>query len=86
MTLKNLDAAVEKIVSAALPEKVFSHRKYTAKDMRTHAIMEFRKVGVAPEKAAAYVGMSELRVSCYYMAPLSAEDCPANLTNYRLRT
>lgn len=83
MTLTNIDTAVERIVSAALPEK---EKHYTAKDLRTHAIMEFRKAGVSPEDAASYVGMSERRVSYYYVVPVSACDCPANLTNYRLNS
>lgn len=80
MTLTNIDTAVKKIVSAALKDE----KCYTAKDIRTHAIMEFRKAGVSMENASSYVGMSDRRASYYYIVPLTEKDCPANLTNYRL--
>lgn len=79
LTLRNLDAAVEKVVRAS----GIDHR-YTIKDFRSRAIIDLKNAGVSHSAIENYTGLSSLRISAFANAAGMVGPCPADLVNFSL--
>ena len=81
LTIKNLDDAVARIL-----KKSGLENKYTMKDFRTRAVLEYAKAGATEHEIVDYTGLGELRIRSFYRAASKISDCPASLVNYSLRS
>lgn len=81
LTIKNLDDGIARILKKSGLEK-----KYTMKDFRTRAVLEYAKAGATEHEIADYTGLGELRIRSFYRAANKVADCPANLVNYSLKS
>lgn len=84
LSLKNLDTAVARFVSAS-----GIANRYTLQDLRSRAILDMvrasTEAGEDAMEVATYVGIKELRLNTYISAAMLAEKCPADLVNLRVK-
>ena len=81
MTLKNLDDGITRILKRSGLIK-----KYTMKDFRTRAVLEYANAGATEHEIIDHTGLGELRIRSFYRAAGTLRECPADLVNYRLAT
>lgn len=81
MTLKNLDDGITRIIKRSGLIK-----KYTMKDFRTRAVLEYANAGATEHEIVDHTGLGELRIRSFYRAVGALRECPADLVNYRLAT
>lgn len=84
MSIKNLDDAVARFVSASGIEN-----RYTLQNLRSRAILDMLRAsaeaGEDVKEVATYVNIRELRLNTYLSAALLAEKCPADLVNLMVK-